>query len=227
MAIEKTPATPVEGLIEQDPEGEALSINIENPESVSIETEDGGLLIDFDPQKEVGNVEFNSNLVDFIDEDELDRLGSELTSAFQMDKDSRKDWEDTYTNGLDQLGLKIEERTTPWSGACGVFHPMLSEAVIRFQSQAISEIFPAKGPVKTVIVGRPTEDKEKQANRVEDYLNYLLTHEMTEYRTETEKLLFSLPLAGSAFRKVYYVLPKPTKGRWVVIVENNPRILEI
>ena len=105
MAIEKTPATPVEGLIEQDPEGEALSISIENPESVSIETEDGGLLIDFDPQKEVGNVEFNSNLVDFIDEDELDRLGSELTSAFQMDKDSRKDWEDTYTNGLDQLGL--------------------------------------------------------------------------------------------------------------------------
>jgi len=210
LAIEKTPATPVEGLIEQDPEGEALSISIENPESVSIETEDGGMLIDFDPQQEVGNVEFNSNLVDFIDEDELDRLGSELTSAFQMDKDSRKDWEDTYTNGLDQLGLKIEERTTPWSGACGVFHPMLSEAVIRFQSQAISEIFPAKGPVKTVIVGRPTEDKEKQANRVEDYLNYLLTHEMTEYRTETEKLLFSLPLAGSAFRKVYY---DPNLGR--------------
>ena len=127
-----------------------------------------------------------------------------------MDRDSRKEWEETYTKGLDQLGLKIEERTQPWNGACGVFHPMLSEAVIRFQSQAIAEIFPAAGPVKTKIVGKITDEKEKQAQRVEDYMNYLLTYEMAEYRTETEKLLFSLPLAGSAFRKVYY---DPTLGR--------------
>ena len=210
MAVEKTPATPIEGLIEQEPEGADIQIAIENPESVAIETDDGGMLIDFDPQPEMGEVDFNSNLVDFIDNDEIDKISSDLLSAYQMDKDSRKDWEETYTKGLDQLGLKIEERTQPWSGACGVFHPMLTEAVIRFQSQAISEIFPAKGPVKTVIVGKATEEKEKQANRVEDYMNYLLTYEMTEYRTETEKLLFSLPLAGSAFRKVYY---DPNLGR--------------
>ena len=204
MAIERTPATPVEGVIEQEPQEEQLNIMIENPDSVAIETEDGGIIIDFDPRSDSPDAGFNSNLVEFIDENELERIGSELVNAYTMDKDSRKDWEDTYTKGLDQLGLKIEERTQPWNGACGVFHPMLSEAVIRFQSQAIAEIFPASGPVKTKIVGKMTEDKTKQAQRVEDYMNYLLTHEMSEYRTETEKLLFSLPLAGSAFRKVYY-----------------------
>ncbi len=210
MAIEKQPATPVEGLIEQEPQGEGLSISVENPESVSIETEDGGMIIDFDPQEERPEADFNSNLVDYIDENDLERIGSELVAAYSMDKDSRKEWEETYTKGLDQLGLKIEERTQPWNGACGVFHPMLSEAVIRFQSQAIAEIFPASGPVKTKIVGKITDDKSKQAERVQDYMNYLLTHEMSEYRTETEKLLFSLPLAGSAFRKVYY---DPSLGR--------------
>ena len=154
--------------------------------------------------------DFNSNLAEYIDEDELQKLGNELINAYSGDKDSRSEWEETYTKGLDQLGLKIEERTEPWAGACGVFHPMLSEAVIRFQSQSISEMFPAQGPVRTKIVGKITEDKEKQAERVQDYLNYLLTYEMTEYRTETEKMLFSLPLAGSAFRKVYY---DPSLGR--------------
>ena len=208
MAIERTPATPVEGLIEQEPE--EISIAIENPDSVAIETEDGGMLIDFDPQDEKLDSDFGDNLAEVIDENDLERIGSELIAAFQNDKDSRRDWEETYTKGLDQLGLKIEERTQPWNGACGVFHPMLSEAVIKFQSQAISEIFPASGPVKTKIVGKITEDKAKQAERVEDYMNYLLTYEMSEYRTETEKLLFSLPLAGSAFRKVYY---DPNLGR--------------
>jgi len=208
LAIERTPATPVEGLIEQEPE--AISIAIENPESVSIETEDGGMLIDFDPQEDKPESEFGDNLAEIIDENDLERIGSELIGAFQNDKDSRRDWEETYTKGLDQLGLKIEERTQPWNGACGVFHPMLSEAVIKFQSQAISEIFPASGPVKTKIVGKITEEKAKQAERVQDYMNYLLTYEMSEYRTETEKLLFSLPLAGSAFRKVYY---DPNLGR--------------
>mgnify|MGYP003110813736 FL=1 len=208
MAIDK-PATPIDGLIEKEPE-EELQIAIENPDSVAIATEDGGMVIDFDPQEEKPDSEFGSNLVDFIDDQELEHIGSDLISAFNMDRDSRKEWEETYTKGLDQLGLKIEERTQPWNGACGVFHPMLSEAVIRFQSQAIAEIFPAAGPVKTKIVGKITDEKEKQAQRVEDYMNYLLTYEMAEYRTETEKLLFSLPLAGSAFRKVYY---DPTLGR--------------
>ena len=204
MAIERRPATPVDGLIEQDTE-EDIQISIENPDSVAIATDDGGMIIDFDPDSSpMGIEEFNSNLADFMDEDKLRELGNDLISSFNGDKESRSEWEETYTKGLDQLGLKIEERTTPWAGACGVFHPMLSEAVIRFQSQAITEIFPAQGPVRTKIVGKITSDKEKQSQRVEDYLNYLLTHEMSEYRTETEKMLFSLPLAGSAFRKVYF-----------------------
>mgnify|MGYP004449101183 CR=1 FL=1 len=204
MAIERNPATPIEGLVEQEPE-EALSIAIENPESVSIDTEDGGMIIDFDPnRKETTDQDFNSNLVDFIEDDELQRIGSELVQSFKSDKESRAEWEEAYIKGLDQLGLKIEERTAPWAGACGVFHPMLSEAVVRFQSQAISEIFPAQGPVRIKIVGKITDEKESQGERVKNYLNYLLTHEMVEYRSETEKMLFSLPLAGSAFRKIYY-----------------------
>ena len=207
MAIEKQyePATPIDGLVEMEPES-GLDIEIE-----TTETDDGGMIIDFDPSSsQMNNADFNSNLVDFIDEDELTSIGNELISAFQADKDSRSEWEETYVKGLDQLGLKIEERTTPWNGACGVFHPMLSEAVVKFQSQAISEIFPASGPVRTKIVGNIDSAKEKQSQRVQDYLNYLLTYEMTEYRSETEKMLFSLPLAGSAFRKVYF---DPTLNR--------------
>jgi hypothetical protein len=205
LAIERQPATPVEGTIEQEPQEQEITIAIENPDSLAIETEDGGMIIDFDPNaKEIGDVEFDSNLAEHIDDGILQELGSKLVGDYTGDKDSRSEWEETYTKGLDQLGLKIEERTTPWAGACGVFHPMLSEAVIRFQSQSITEMFPAAGPVRTKIVGKITEEKEKQSQRVEDYLNYLLTHEMSEYRTETEKMLFSLPLAGSAFRKVYF-----------------------
>jgi hypothetical protein len=205
LAIERQPATPIEGTIEQEPQEQGLSIAIENPDSLTIETEDGGMIIDFDPNsKEIDDIEFDSNLAEYIEDNVLKAIGSDLIGAYTGDKDSRSEWEETYTKGLDQLGLKIEERTTPWSGACGVFHPMLSEAVIRFQSQSITEMFPAAGPVRTKIVGKITEAKEKQSQRVEDYLNYLLTHEMSEYRTETEKMLFSLPLAGSAFRKVYF-----------------------
>tara|TARA_Y100000114_G_scaffold152757_1_gene171540 strand:+ start:1714 stop:4197 length:2484 start_codon:yes stop_codon:yes gene_type:complete len=205
VAIERdNPATPIAGTDEM-PEQEELSISIDNPDSVAIATDDGGMIIDFEPDKQnIMAEDFDSNLADYMDESTLNELGGDLISQYQADKDSRSEWEESYVKGLDQLGLKIEERTTPWAGACGVFHPMLSEAVIRFQSQSIAEMFPAQGPVRTKIVGKITEDKTKQAGRVQDYLNYLLTHEMSEYRTETEKMLFSLPLAGSAFRKVYY-----------------------
>ena len=209
MAIDKqfVPATPIDGLVEMEPE-EGLDVEVE---AVTTETEDGGMIVDFDPTASNMQADrFDSNLVDFIDEDELTSIGNELINAFNADRDSRADWEETYTKGLDQLGLKIEDRTTPWAGACGVFHPMLSEAVIKFQSQAISEIFPAAGPVRTKIVGPIDSAKEKQSQRVQDYLNYLLTYEMTEYRTETETMLFSLPLAGSAFRKIYF---DPTLNR--------------
>ena len=203
MAIERTtPATPIEGELEA-----GIEIDI-MPDSEM--TEDGGMIIDFDPQEFEEDGDFFANLADQMSDDSLKLLASELVSQYQGDRDSRSEWEETYIKGLDQLGLKIEDRTLPWPGACGVFHPMLTEAVVRFQSQAITEIFPANGPVKTKILGTNNKEKEKQSQRVQDYMNYLLTDRMTEYRTETEKLLFSLPLAGSAFRKVYY---DPNMGR--------------
>ena len=192
-------------------EEEEMTVEVVNPEAVSIETEDGGVLIDFDPDASGAEGEdFYSNLAEFIEDDVLGRLSSELHGHYLSDKNSRKDWEESYVKGLDQLGMKIENRTAPWEGACGVTHPILSEAVVRFQSQSIVEIFPAGGPVKTKIVGKMTEEKEKQAQRVQDFMNYLATEVMTEYRSETEKMLFSLPLSGSAFRKVYW---DPNMGR--------------
>ena len=207
MAIDKlsTPFDPAEV------DDEAIEIVIEDPESVSIFDEEGGMIIDFDPDAgELMGMSHDANLAEFMGESELDILSHELIAQFESDRQSRADWEDSYIRGLDLLGLKFEDRSTPWEGACGVFHPMLSEAVIRFQAQTIQEIYPASGPVKTSIVGKIDEEKTKQAHRVENYLNYLITQRMTEYRTETEKLLFSLPIAGSAFRKVYY---DPSLGR--------------
>ena len=176
-----------------------------------LEEEDGGLLVDFfaGELEEMGPA-FGDNLAEFMEDEALDRLSDELVSSYNADRSSRKDWEETYIKGLDQLGLKIENRTSPWDGACGVTHPILSEAVVRFQSQAIGEIFPQGGPVRTKIVGKSTSDKVKQAHRIEGYLNYLVTDVMKEYRSETERMLFSLPLAGSAFKKVYW---DPNMGR--------------
>jgi hypothetical protein len=206
MAIDRPLRTEIE-----DQDDAALEIEVVNPEAVSIETEDGGVLIDFGDSLENESADdHNANLADFIDETDLMGICLDLVSSFRGDKESRADWERSYVKGLDLLGLKHEERTQPWDGACGVFHPLLTESVIRFQSQSIQEIFPASGPVKTAIVGKIDEKKTKQAERVQDYLNYLLTEKMTEYRSETEKMLFSLPLAGSAFRKVYY---DPNLGR--------------
>lgn len=203
MSIERAIEAPA-GL-----ESDALEIIIENPDSVSIMDDDGGMTFDFDPETSMV-ISHGDNLAEHMDETDLMVLGSELVGHFESDRLSRKDWEDSYVRGLDLLGLKFEDRSTPWDGACGVFHPMLSEAVIRFQAQTIQEIYPASGPVKTAIVGKIDSDKTKQAHRVQDYLNYLITQRMSEYRTETEKMLFSLPIAGSAFRKVYY---DPSMGR--------------
>ena len=196
----------------QSPQQEdSIEVDIVNPESVSVDTPDGGVIIDFDPNGDMGgSSDHNENLADLMEENDLRGIASDLVGAFEADRDSRSDWENTYINGLDLLGLKNEDRSEPWDGACGVFHPVLTEAVVRFQAQAIQEIFPAAGPVKTSVVGQITDEKSQQAARVRDYLNYLLTEKMTEYRSETEKMLFSLPLAGSAFRKVYY---DPNMGR--------------
>jgi len=180
-------------------------------EAFIIEEDDGGMTFDFDGgQEEVGEVSFAANLAEHIDDNTLRHCASKLIHMFEDDKSSRSDWEKSYKEGLDLLGLEMEDRTTPWPGACGVFHPMLSEAVVRFQAQTIQEIFPAKGPVKTKVWGKTTPETISQANRVQEYMNYQLLEVMTEYRAETEKMLFSLPLSGAAFRKVYY---DPTLGR--------------
>jgi len=197
-----------EGLMVIEEEGDVPG------DSIVTELEDGGVEIDFDPTADVGSVEaeFSSNLAEVVDNKELRTIAIDLIGKFNADTSSRGDWEQTYKEGLDNLGLEIEDRTTPWAGACGVFHPMLSEAVVRFQSQTIQEIMPAKGPVKTQVWGLSTKEREDQAKRVQDYMNYQLLEVMTEYRSETEKLLFSLPLAGSAFRKIYFdpSLNRPT-----------------
>ena len=195
------------GFEELDPDSneQALEIAVVNPEAVSIATEDGGVIIDFDPEaEERGEDQHDANLAELMEEDELRSLSSQLRGDFEGDIASRADWEQTYGNGLDLLGLKIEDRTTPWPGACGVHHPILTESVVRFQSQAIMEVFPSSGPVKTKIVGKITDEKEKQAHRLQNFMNYLLLDKMTEYRPEMEQLLFNLPLAGSAFKKVYF-----------------------
>jgi hypothetical protein len=156
--------------------------------------------------------EFDANLAEFMDDAVLDTLGKDLVEDFDKDVGDRKDWIQTYVDGLKLLGLKYEDRTEPWQGACGVFHPMLTESVVRFQSESMMETFPAMGPVKTQIVGAIDLMREEAAARVRDDMNYQLTEVMTEYRAEHEKLLWSLPLAGSAFKKVYY---DPAKGRQV------------
>jgi len=188
-----------------------LEIEIEDPEAVRIRAD--GMEVDIEKREPTAD-DFDANLAEFIDESELQGLGEDLIGEFTSDQDSRKDWVDAYVKGLKLLGLKVEERSEPWAGACGVFHPMLTEAVVRFQSEAIVETFPAMGPVKTQIVGAIDKLREEAAARVREDMNYRLTEEMVEYRPEHEKMLFSLPLAGSAFKKVYF---DPALGRQVAM----------
>jgi hypothetical protein len=189
-----------------------LEIEIEDPESVTIGM--GDIEIELTPDREGTDEEFNANLADFMDDSVLGTLGKELIDNFDKDINDRKDWIRTYVEGLKLLGLKYEERTEPWAGACGVFHPMLTESVVRFQSEGIMETFPAAGPVKTQILGEDTPNKEEAATRVREDMNYQLTEVMLEYRPEHEKLLWNLPIAGSAFKKVYY---DPSLGRQVAM----------
>ncbi len=205
MAIEK-PMVPSDVEIEENPSEEELTVEIVNPDSISMETEDGGVVIDFEGSlaEDLMGPDHDSNLAEFIEESELESMASELVSDFESDRESRSDWARAYVKGLDLLGMKIEDRQQPWAGASGVFHPVLTESVVRFQAQAMGELFPASGPVKSKIMGKMTPEKADQADRVQNEMNYLLTEEMTEYRDELEQMLFKLPLAGSAFKKVYY-----------------------
>jgi len=177
-----------------------IEIEIEDPERVSIEA--GGIKIEIEPDE--NGDDFNANLAEEMDEGELTELCNDLLGEFEEDLSSRKDWMQTYVDGLELLGLKIEDRTEPWPGACGVYHPLLSEALVKFQAETIMETFPAKGPVKTQIIGKETPEKKEAAQRVQDDMNYQLTDVMVEYRPEHERMLWGLGLAGNAFKKVYY-----------------------
>jgi len=185
---------------------EEIEVEIVNPEAVSIDTGDGGVIIDFEGtiSDELMGGDHDENLAEVIEEGVLESMASELVGDFESDRESRRDWARAYVKGLDLLGMKIEDRSQPWQGASGVFHPVLTEAVVRFQAQAMGELFPASGPCRTKIMGKMTPEKMDQADRIQTEMNYLLTEEMTEYRDETEQMLFKLPLAGSAFKKVYY-----------------------
>jgi hypothetical protein len=182
----------------------AIEIEIEQPEAVSIGID--GVEIDLMPESPTAE-EFDANLAEFMDEGELQSLASELVSLVDADINSRKDWTEMFVKGLEVLGMKYEERTEPWNGACGVYSPLLTEAAIRFQSEMITETFPAQGPVKTQIIGAIDRLKEEAAERVRDDMNFMLTERMVDYRSEHERMLYSLGLAGAAFKKIY---PNPS-----------------
>jgi len=212
MAISKGLYAAPQGLEELISEGAPdIEIEIEDPEAVNIGL--GDIEIDLKPRKETADT-FDANLAEYMDDKELAMLSSDLIDDFDKDTMDRKDWIKTYVEGLKLLGLKYEDRTEPWQGACGVFHPMLTESVVRFQSEGISETFPAMGPVKTKIIGKDSPEAEDAAARVQEDMNYQLTEVMVEYRPEHEKMLWNLPLAGSAFKKVYY---DPSKGRQAAV----------
>lgn len=178
-----------------------IEIEIDDPEALHIAM--GGLEIDFDPRKETDE-EFDENLAELLTESELSTIASDLLSDFDDDVGSRKDWIETYTDGLELLGMKIEERTEPWDGACGVHHPLLSEALVKFQAETMMATFPSAGPVKTRIIGKETQSKKDAAQRVQEDMNYQLLDVMTEYRPEHERMLWGLGLSGNAFKKVYF-----------------------
>jgi len=206
MAIEKNPY--------ELNQSNVVPMNIEATEesSTSFEVDDdGGVIVDFgseesifEEEEVIGLGEWYDDLSKEIDEDELDDIANQVYDNYQSDKDSRGEWEDMFERGFDLLGLKLQDATEPFEGACTAVHPLLIESAVKFQSKASQELFPAGGPVKTQIIGKQTPDKEMQANRVKDFMNYQLTEQMSEYFDEFERMLFHLPLIGSAFKKIYY-----------------------
>ena len=212
MAIDKSLSQAPLGLaaLPMMEEGPELEIEIEDPESVEIGID--GMPILRIEEEEPSDKDFDANLAEYMSEDELESLAGDLIGDFDDDVSSRKDWMQTYVDGIQLLGMNMEERTEPWEGACGVYHPLLSEALVKFQAETIMETFPAAGPVKTQIVGKETQEKKDAAERVADDMNYQLTDVMQEFRPEHERMLWGLGLSGNAFKKVYY---DPGIGRQV------------
>lgn len=217
MAIDKSLYAAPEGL--DDSTDEMLEVEVEtitdfDPEMAIVMTMDGGAEVSFEDDDEVIDAPFDANLAEYLDADTLTNISSDLVAEVEDDIRSRQEWSDSYVEGLGVLGFKYEQKTRPWEDACGVFSTVLAEAIIRFQAETMSEVFPAAGPVKTKILGETTREKEEAAERVKADMNYQLTEEMQEYRPEHERLLFTLGLAGSAFKKVYY---DPNKERQVAL----------
>ena len=202
MAVEK-----VDGVENIDaPEG-VTSVEIEEAELAPNVTEmdDGSVVIgELEEQIAPIQVPFNANLAEFIDEDELGRISSDIVSEIKEDMNSRREWEDQYKSGLELLGMNYEDRAEPFEGASGIVHPLLAESVTQFQAQAYRELLPAGGPVKTAIIGQETPEVVAQAERVKNYMNYQITYEMEEYDPELDQMLFYLPIVGSSFKKVYF-----------------------
>jgi hypothetical protein len=199
-----------QGLEADDEQG--IEIDIVNPDIVTLD--DGSVEITLMPEDETSEGEFDENLAESLDEGAVQEIANDLLGLIDADISSRKEWADTFVKGLEVLGFRYEERTEPWDDACGVYSTVLAEAAIRFQAETMSETFPASGPVKTKILGKITKEKEEAAQRVKEDMNYQLTERMVEYRSEHERMLYSLGLAGSAFKKVYY---DPRFGRQVSI----------
>jgi len=200
MSIEKSLYQAPVG-IDSIPTEPDIEIEIVDPEAIKIGID--GMEIEIEPA-EPSDKDFDANLAEYMSEGELTEIAGDLLGDFEEDISARKDWIQTYVDGLELLGMKIEERTEPWEGACGVYHPLLSEALVKFQAETIMETFPAAGPVKTVIIGKETVEKKDAAQRVQDDMNYQLTDVMTEFRPEHERMIWGLGLSGNAFKKVYF-----------------------
>ena len=199
------------GALEIEPTGEEVQLEPDksvkfDPDVELMENEDGSADVNFDPNSPIdtANIPHDANLADYIEDNDLGRLSSDLLAGFESDKDSRKDWEESYVKGLDMLGFKYEDRTQPFEGSSGVVHPLLAESVTQFQAQAYKELLPPSGPVRTQVVGLSTPEVQDQAKRVQQFMNYQITDVMREYDPDMDQLLFYLPLSGSAFKKVYY-----------------------
>jgi len=197
----------IDALAEQE---SPIEIEIVDPEEVTIGMD--GMEISLIPDEDKDEEGFNDNLAEYVSAGVLQSLAGDLAGDIDNDKASRKEWEKSYIEGLKLLGLQMEERTEPWNGACGVFHPMITEAVVRFQAETITETFPARGPVRTKIVGKDSPETREKAANVEEDMNFELTENMVEFRAEHERMLWSLPATGSAFKKVYF---DPNLGRQV------------
>ena len=215
MAIEKGLYELPDGIEDMEESEAMIAIDVMSDDGVEVVLEDGSVEITFGEEAgDVDSAPFDANLAEYLDDQALTKIANDLVGSVETDVNSRKEWADTFVKGLETIGMKMEQRSSPWEDACGVYSTVLAEAAIRFQAEAMSETFPAAGPVKTKVLGEINQDKEDAALRVRTDMNYELTEVMTEYRPEHERMLYSLGLAGSAFKKVYY---DPNLGRQVAI----------